>query len=66
MSIPHQSAHRPFQTERLYHLVAVNDRTGYREAVTARPDTHAACATMQSRFNLHPDVRLVLEEQPSV
>lgn len=55
----------PTPSERLYHLVAVNDRTSYRERVTAEPATHEQCMTMKSRFNLHRDVRLVLEEQPA-
>lgn len=50
---------------RLYHLIAVNDRTQRRVRLTASPATHQQCMTMKARFNLHRDVRLVVEEQPA-
>ena len=48
--------------KRRYHLFAINDRTGYREQLTATPCTHTEGCTMMRRFNLRPHVRLLLVE----
>ena len=48
--------------ERLYHLIAVNDRTKFRDPQTSYPMAHKECMTMASKFNLHKDVRLIVEE----
>lgn len=47
---------------RLYHLIAVNDRTGVRERQTAFPMRHEECMTMARKFILHRDVRLHVEQ----
>lgn len=52
----------PTQTPRLYHVVAVNEKTGRRERVTAYPMPHAQACNNKSRFTPHPARRLVLEE----
>ena len=63
--MPNASA-RAQSSERLYHLIAVNDRTKRRECLTAHPDTHANCMTMKGRFSPHKDVRIMVEEHASV
>jgi hypothetical protein len=47
---------------RLYHLVAINERTGAKTYLTGYADTHEACCTMKSRFSYHPARRIQLEE----
>lgn len=48
--------------ERLFNLVAINERSGKKTVLTAYPDTHAACVTMKGKFIAHRDVRIQLEE----
>lgn len=50
------------QTERLYHLVAINEKTGEKVYLTRYPDTHKACCTMKSKFSYHPARRIQLEQ----
>jgi len=50
--------------ERRYHVVAINERTGRKDYLTATPDTHAACCTILSKQTPHKDVRKQLEEAP--
>ena len=47
--------------ERLYHLVAINERTGKRTRLTSYPMDHRHAVTMKSKFNPHKDVRIQLE-----
>lgn len=47
---------------RLYHLEAVNDKTGRRERLTAYPMPHAQACENKSRFSYHPARRIVLVE----
>lgn len=47
---------------RLYHLDAVNNRTGRRERVTAYPMPHAQAVENKSRFSYHPARRIELVE----
>lgn len=47
---------------RLYHLVAVNERHGWKVYLTAAPVTHHAACVMKARFSVHPARRVQLEE----
>jgi len=47
---------------RTYHIVAINERTGFRETLTRSPLTHAEACTMKDKFDPHKDVRIQLEE----
>ena len=47
---------------RLYHIVAINERTGRKTRMTRYPDTHEACCVMLKKFSYHPARRLQLEE----
>lgn len=48
--------------ERLYHVVAVNNRTNKRTRVTGYAMSHAQCCTMKSKFTRHPTRSMELEE----
>lgn len=48
------------QQERLYHLVAVNERTGKQTQVTSYPMSHRECCTCKSKFSHHPARRIML------
>lgn len=48
--------------ERLYHLFAVNDRTGKREQLTRFAMNHQDCCVNKSKFSPHPARRIVLVE----
>jgi hypothetical protein len=45
---------------RLYHVEAVNDRTGNRVRLTAVPCSHGEACILKSKFNPHQHVRIVL------
>lgn len=47
--------------ERLYHVVAINARTGRKVYLTSAPDTHSACRTILRKQTSHKDVRKQLE-----
>lgn len=47
--------------QRLYNLVAINERTGFKEYLTSSPVTHSEANTMRTKFNPHKDVRIQLE-----
>lgn len=47
---------------RLYHVVAVNDRTGFGTPLTAYPMPHPEACAMRGKFNPASHVRIVLEE----
>lgn len=49
-------------TARLYHLVAINEKTNKKTYLTGYPMTHEECCIMKSKFNPHKDVRIQLEE----
>lgn len=48
--------------ERLYHLQAVNERSGRVVRLTGYPMNHAQCCTMKGKFTPHKDVRIELTE----
>lgn len=48
--------------ERMYHLVAINERTGKETRLTSYPMTHAECCTMKAKFTPHPLRRIQLKE----
>ncbi len=50
------------QSGRLYHLVAINEKTGTKTYLTRYPDTHKACCTLKSKFSSHLARRIQLEE----
>lgn len=47
---------------RLYHIEAVNDRTGRRVRLTGYPMPHAQCVIMKSKQTPRPTVRVVFVE----
>lgn len=47
--------------ERMYHVVAINERTGKKEYLTATPVTHQEALTILSKQRPHKDVRKQLE-----
>jgi hypothetical protein len=48
--------------ERLYHVVAINERTGYTVRMTAYPCTHEEGCTIMGKLLRHPARRVQLEE----
>ncbi len=48
--------------ERLYHLVAINNRSGKSVPLTTYPMTHEKCCTMKSKSSYHPARRIELVE----
>lgn len=47
---------------RLYNLVAINEREGFRVLLNSSPLTQKQASTMRSKCSQHPARRLVLEE----
>jgi hypothetical protein len=47
---------------RMYHVVAINEKTGRRELCTSYPATHSEACTMVSKFTAHKNVRIQLQE----
>jgi len=48
---------------RLYHLVAINEKTGKKYFLTRTPMTHEKCMIMKSKqSNTAPPVRIQIEE----
>jgi hypothetical protein len=47
---------------RRYHVVVVNDRTGYRDTLTTVPVTHEEGMIIKSKTTPHRDTRYILEE----
>lgn len=43
---------------RVYHLVAVNNKTGAATVLTKYPMTHAQICTIKSKYSYHPARRL--------
>lgn len=48
--------------ERMYNLVAINERTNEKAILTSKPATHSECCIMKSKFSEHPLRRIQLEE----
>jgi hypothetical protein len=48
-------------SDRLYHVVAINERTKKKEYLTKTPVTHQEGVTMMGKFTPHRDVRIQLE-----
>lgn len=48
--------------ERMYHVVAINEKTGHKTYCTSYPATHDEACTMLSKFASHPARRIQLEE----
>lgn len=48
--------------EPLYHLQAVNNRTGHATRLTRYAATHAQACTMKSKFSIHSSRRIELVE----
>lgn len=55
-----RNASRPSQ--RMYHVVAVHEKTGKVTRATATPVTHREGVTIMSKFSRHPSRRIQLEE----
>lgn len=49
-------------TERLYHLVAKNNKTDAKVYLTGYPMTHEECRIMKSKLSYHPARRIEFEE----
>jgi len=47
---------------RLYHIVAINERTGQKTYMTVYPVTHEAAVNNLNRISKHPARRVQLEE----
>lgn len=47
---------------RLYHIVAINEKTGKKEYLTTYPMPHDDCCVMLSKQSKHEHVRKQLEE----
>lgn len=50
------------ESVRLYHLIAVNDRTNGRRWLTRTPVSHDEACTIRGKFSAHRDVRILLTE----
>lgn len=48
--------------QRLYHLVAINERSGAKVRLTAYPMPHADGVRLKGKFTPHPARRIQLEE----
>jgi len=48
--------------ERLYHIVAINEKTGNKTYLTAYPMNHKKCCVMLSKQSHYPTIRKQLEE----
>lgn len=49
-------------TARLYHLVAINEKTNKKTYLTGYPMTHEECCIMKGKFSYHPLRRIQLEQ----
>ena len=45
----------------LYHLVAVNVKSGFKAYLTAAPQTHEKCMTQKSKCTVHPSRVITVE-----
>lgn len=48
--------------ERLYHVVAINERSGRREVCTSSPLPHDKACVILGNLTRHPTTRLQLEQ----
>lgn len=48
--------------QRIYHLVAKNNKTDKKVYLTGYPMTHEECCIMKAKFSYHPLRRIELEE----
>ncbi len=48
--------------QRLYHVIAINEKTGHKTYLTTRPEEHAGALIILSKHSKHPLVRKQLEE----
>jgi hypothetical protein len=48
--------------QRMYHVVAINEKSGKKVVVTGYPMTHQECCILLSKLTPHPARRLQLEE----
>lgn len=48
--------------ERLYHVVAINEKTGHKTYVTLYPMPHKQACNNKARFTVHKARRIQLEE----
>jgi len=48
--------------ERLYHIVAINEKSGELTYMTQYPDTHENCCVMMGKISKHPARRIQLVE----
>lgn len=48
--------------QRLYHLVAINEKGGWKVYLTKYAMTHTECCVMKGKFSSHPARRIQLEE----
>jgi len=47
---------------RIYHIVAINEKSGLKTYLTKYPMEHKPCCVMLQKFTQHPLVRIQLEE----
>lgn len=47
---------------RMYHLVAINNKTEVATVLTVHPVTHSEACTMKNKFSCHPARRIQLRE----
>lgn len=47
---------------RLYHVVAINEKSGRKHYLTLQPETHHIACVIKSKFNDYPSRRIQLEE----
>jgi len=47
---------------RMYHVIAINEKTNKKTYLTSYPMIHHEACVIKSKFNLHKDVRIQLEE----
>ena len=50
------------EKEKIYHVYAINDKTGKKNYMTSYPISHSKCCTFISKQTKHADVRFVIEE----
>lgn len=49
-------------TVRMYHIVAINEKSGVKTYCTRQPMTHSEACVMLGKFSQHPARRVQLEE----
>lgn len=51
--------------QRMYDLVAINEKTGAETKLNGEPLTHAEACVVKSKFSSHPARRVQLKERPA-